>query len=188
MKIYGLPRTFTNLAAWLIDKGFKDVRAWHHGPKWKKNGDFGDKHGAPVEVDGMDYYLLCVKHPYTWIESCLRYKQPKNKFFRKIFRMIKPRGLARLYNKRGKEFLEFKKGLIVRHEDLFDDLGGVMRRISDEWGLERTDLSELPKDCMGRGGDVFRHKIKDKPFRRREHQEWSVGVDKDIAGKLGYDI
>src|SRR4051812_23752277 len=69
VKIFGLQRTGTNLAAALLSRNFQ-VKLIEHGTEWK-HGRVGDAsrtwNGSPVG------FVLCVRNPYSWLVSCYRY-------------------------------------------------------------------------------------------------------------------
>lgn len=156
LKIYGLPRSCTNLVAWLVDENFPPTRAWHHGPRWSRNGDEGDKHFAPVALPSMQGYLLCVKGPFSWIASIRGY------------RPAPVATLAKRWSKRGREFIRFldarEDAIVLRHRDLLTDPETELDRIATAFDLERTPETRLPRWKLARGGDQMRGVTTDEEF------------------------
>jgi hypothetical protein len=71
LKIYGMPRTCTNLLTHLIRQNFHaEVFAnrlgWKHGPNLFREGD--QINGCPLK------FVVCVRHPYSWLVSFYRFE------------------------------------------------------------------------------------------------------------------
>lgn len=71
IKIYGMPRTCTNLVTHLLRQNFHaEVFAnrlgWKHGPNLYREGD--SIHGRPLQ------FVICVRHPYSWLTSFYRFE------------------------------------------------------------------------------------------------------------------
>ncbi len=71
VKIYGLPRTCTNLVTHLIRQNFHarvfaNQLGWKHGPNLWREGD--QIAGCPLK------FVICVRHPYSWLVSFYRFE------------------------------------------------------------------------------------------------------------------
>lgn len=197
IKIYGLKRSWTNLAAWLIDHHLVGARAWHEGPGWKR-GDLGDKHNVPARLPAVDGYLFCVKDPYGWVASMRRYgvRNPT-------------RVLVGLWNRRGRQYVTAVAAqascsqpvLLIRYEEVLRDTRGVIEKFGSTFDLALADTRcLLPKRAMRRSNDKVRHLVSDRTFdvtyytERRYLEELgssvveeiAAGLDLDLAALLGY--
>jgi hypothetical protein len=81
LKLYGLPRTGTNIAAYNIMKTWPGlVRVWHNNGPEDPDGENYWKHGEIKEVPGIDGYILCCRSWYEneqWKESFTEYLEKK---------------------------------------------------------------------------------------------------------------
>src|SRR5205085_704151 len=70
-KLFGLQRTGTNLMQLLLGRNFNTISC-ESGTEWK-HGKVADPartlHGELLR------FILCVKNPYAWLDSCYRYFQ-----------------------------------------------------------------------------------------------------------------
>jgi hypothetical protein len=186
LKLFGLMRTCTNLAAWMMEENFLEVRVWHNRGAWK--------HGRPLDT-GDDGYLICVKNPLAWIDSMMRYR---------------PAPLPTLVeswnsgNRACLAFLEAKpEAHLVRHEDLLADYDQVLDRLGGALSLEGLNSPHRRQDrAMWRGGDDLRGAVTSGEFDISYYTErrYLLSMSKDaralirdlaspeVCESLGYDL
>lgn len=73
LKLYGLPRTYTNWVAYNVMKTFPEVRVWHNNCPSDPTGEKYWKHGVIIPVPSVDGYILVHKDLEEWRESMKRY-------------------------------------------------------------------------------------------------------------------
>ena len=70
LKLYGLPRTGTNILAYNIMQTWPEVKVWHNG---SPSGRETWKHGSLIELDDIDGYLICLRDYDSWLQSMQNY-------------------------------------------------------------------------------------------------------------------
>ena len=186
LKLFGLMRTCTNLAAWMMEENFREVRVWHNRGAWK--------HGRPLDT-GDDGYLICVKNPLAWVDSMMRYRPAPLP------------ALVESWNSGNRAYLAFLEAKpaahLVRHEDLLVDYDQVLDGLGGALSLECLNSSYRRQDrAMWRGGDDMRGAATSGEFDISYYTERrylpTLGKDaraliRDLASpevceSLGYDL
>lgn len=76
LKLYGLPRTYTNWIAYNLMKTWPDhVKVWQNNCPTDPLGENHWKHGEIHEVGGIDGYILIVKEIGAWKRSMKKYME-----------------------------------------------------------------------------------------------------------------
>jgi len=193
VKLYGLQRSCTNYAAWLLDTNFREARTWHDGGAWKHSP-------MPVTLSRMDGYALCHKNPYAWVDSFIRYQEAKGLVVAPL-----PAFIDR-WNTASAAYLEFAEmtpfAVTIRHESLLMDLDGELDRIGARLDIEREPrMVEMPCE-MWRGGDNMRHAITGaafdpayytsgqylKRYTPDDLEAFSSGLDAATMRRLNYEV
>ncbi len=73
LKLYGLPRTYTNWVAYNIMKTWPEVKVWHNNGPFSPNAEAFWKHGQFKSVKGIDGYIFVHKTWREWKCSMERY-------------------------------------------------------------------------------------------------------------------
>ncbi|KKN03538.1 hypothetical protein LCGC14_1106790 [marine sediment metagenome] len=73
LKLYGLPRTYTNWVAYNIMKTWPEVKVWHNNGPSSPNAEAFWKHGEFRVVKGIDGYIHVCKNLKAWKSSMDRY-------------------------------------------------------------------------------------------------------------------
>lgn len=145
LKQFGCRRTGTNYLRALVERNLDDVEVWDYEGGWK--------HGIETPTDrAPDGYLIIAKDPYSWLLSMERYfgKSPPQKVWELLERAFTPeahfkktRGLLlELYTTKYAYWLERTEDrprVVVRYEDLLEDLESVLGEIRDAFDLQPTD-------------------------------------------------
>jgi hypothetical protein len=86
IKIFGLPRTCTNVAEILIKTNFEckvynNFPCWKHGPNTIKGRSIHEinEKGNKVDIDNLKF-VICTKHPYNWLWSLWNFEKQKPHF------------------------------------------------------------------------------------------------------------
>ena len=142
----------------------------------------------------MDGYLVCVKHPFAWIDSMMRYRGGD------------PEKHAATWSEANRQYLGFRPSsprMLIRYEDALAEPCRILASIAEVFGLERkARLWILTNIRMARGGDKARLLMMKKPFdathyteRRfmlRFTAEQIVAIrgclDRDLCAALGYEV
>ena len=74
LKLYGLPRTYTNWVAYCVMKTFPEIKVWHNNCPSDPKGEKYWKHGAIRRVPDVDGYILVFKTWELWCASISRYR------------------------------------------------------------------------------------------------------------------
>lgn len=198
IKIYGLPRTCTNLLTVLLRRNYlvnvySNELGWKHGPNLYRQGDTID--GAILR------FAVCVKHPYSWLVSLYRFDRRANdhrvsfrEFVRGQCRVYNGRNPIEMYNLLNRMWmgLAVDPGLvrIVRSEDLQTNQTEALQRLESTFGLVRT-RAEFDTETNRVGPD---EQIRNRAFdlewyRRRKYlefydEELLEYVDSRIDGEL----
>ncbi|MBW8034173.1 MAG: hypothetical protein FVQ79_00460 [Planctomycetes bacterium] len=73
LKLYGLPRTYTNWVAYNIMKTYPEIKVWHNNGPFSPNAEAFWKHGQFKSVKGIDGYIFVHKTWREWKRSMERY-------------------------------------------------------------------------------------------------------------------
>ena len=73
LKLYGLPRTYTNWVAYNIMKTYPEIKVWHNNSPLSPNAEAFWKHGEIRRIKGMNGYILVNKVYKEWKRSMIRY-------------------------------------------------------------------------------------------------------------------
>ncbi len=73
LKLYGLPRTYTNWVAYNIMKTWPEVKVWSNNGPFSPNSEAFWKHGVMKEVKGINGYIFIGKEWKVWKRSMKRY-------------------------------------------------------------------------------------------------------------------
>ncbi len=73
LKLYGLPRTYTNWIAFNIMKTWPEVKVWGNNGPFSPDSEAFWKHGVMKEVKGINGYILVSKEWKVWKRSMKRY-------------------------------------------------------------------------------------------------------------------
>lgn len=140
VQVFGLPRSGTNLMAYMLDTCFDGVRAWH-----------GSKHGVPQLVNGMDAYVLITKTKLQWVASYKRYTDRPNPFQSHEAWTTSALHFARIC----------PRATYVLFDTLVSEPRRVLEVIGDRCELGEPTSWEIPSRRLGRGGDKRRHLFED---------------------------
>ena len=207
IKIYGLPRTCTNLLARLIRMNFsahvcKSAElGWKHGPNLLREGD--------VINNKQIQYVLCARHPYAWLFSCFRFDKSANKnriafsdFVRggcKVYGGLNP---IDCFNFLMRIWLGISSRSdvlqVVRSEDLQSNQLSTLEQLENSLHLSRRDC-KLKNETLRIGPDEA---VRDKPFdmnwyeARLYMKHYDIRlfeyvnrhVDQEILSKIGYQL
>lgn len=194
LKLYGGFRTFTNAAAWLLDHHLvspdgRPVRTWHHGPGGEAQMH---KHLLPKEAEGVQGYVLCVKHPLNWLESMRKYLLTIGQT------SIEYRLLGSLWTMQSQALLDFnamrKDAVLFRYEVAMKHPQHVVDTCATLFGLQALPGATWPSERRGRGHDNLRHAFATKsPPRIAPLPEWDLRnytdyIDKEVCEQLGYKL
>lgn len=163
VKQFGLKRSGTNAARWLLEQNFRDVRVladvmgWKHGPPrlsptWNPS-EWYPEHAKPIVMPlpagmiadvkrqaaaGEIRFHLIVKNPYAWIVSSLRWKGIRIEAATEAI----VRARAKHWIKRGYEYLDFAEAAEAAGVPcVLSDSGSLFERIEvigRELRLERA--------------------------------------------------
>lgn len=166
IKMFGLPRTCTNVVEVMLTENFDNVRVLTNTPCWKheENQHPGRRlteaeHG--VATDSLRF-VVCTKHPHQWLMSLYEYEERKRARERKkgLIRKLKNRPLgfdqflARgsmhypdetpvdSFNRLNRSWLTMHSEpdvlQVVRYEDLREHQIEIMERLEQAFGLSRS--------------------------------------------------
>lgn len=194
IKMYGAFRTFTNAAACLLDHYLKSpdgrpVRTWHHGPAGEHQMH---KHLLPKEAEGVQGYVLLVKHPLSWLESMRKYLLAIGQ------NTIEYRLLGSLWTMQSQALLDFNaahdNAALFRYEVAMKHPKDVVETCAKSFGLEAVEGASWPNERMGRGSDALRHLKATKPetavqkATAAEVESYKKYIDLEVCEQLGYRL
>lgn len=194
LKLYGGFRTFTNATAWLLDHHLvspdeRPVRTWHHGPGGEAQMH---KHLLPKEAEGVQGYVLCVKHPLNWLESMRKYLLTIGQT------SIEYRLLGSLWTMQSQALLDFnamrKDAILFRYEVAMKHPQHVVDTCATAFGLQALPEATWPTERMGRGSDALRHIFATKPkpdiglATDDQRTQYLAYIDREVCEQLGYRL
>lgn len=211
IKIFGLPRTCTNLTTVLLRKNFKCL-VLDNNPCWKHG--YNTHEGRTIEIDNLKTndlkFVICTKNPIDWLWSLFCFEnETKRKIKRSAEDFLTKNSWhydkelkmtpIEAYNKLNKHWLEmFSESNIlqqIKFEDLHDNQEKQLEKIEKAFGLERTKKSnknfELLESIVAPNAKI----IENQKFKKRK-VEWNEkqlniiinNLDKKIVDLCGYKI
>jgi hypothetical protein len=184
IKIYGMKRSGTNVLKFLLEENFKDVFAmmnvlgWKHGPHAAEVDWAGKAWGGPTGrdkvpgivklvtpelmrayEDGQVRYAIAVRHPLAmFVGQCKRWhpaRDGQGRFGanRKIVRKF-----IKQWNENHSNWLDLVRqgsGMVVRHEDIVDNLSPTLDGIASNFGLMKcVDKYKTTKQRLVKNNDA----------------------------------
>lgn len=206
VKIFGLPRTCTNLAAVLLRKNYNatvyaNELGWKHGPNvlW-----CGDK----VEGERL-VYLLCTRHPYAWLVSAYRFEKGSgfqhrsfNDFVLGTSQVYPGQNPVEVYNVLNRIWFHMSNSrdqvCHLRSESLQRNQRGSIRQVGKALRLASNDGDFQPvQKRIGPDEAVRQHDFDPSWYRRKQYLEFfddrlmrdvNERLDRDLIGDLGYKL
>ncbi|WP_417730717.1 hypothetical protein [Rosistilla oblonga] len=206
VKIYGLPRTCTNLAAVLLRKNF-DVAVyanelgWKHGPNLMWCGD---------KVKGERLvYVFCTRHPYAWLVSAYRFEigsgfqhRSFSDFVLGTSQVYPNQNPVDVYNVLNRVWLRMAVSrhriYHLRSESLQQCQRGAMQQIGKTLHLASAggDFRSV-RERIGPDETVRQQDFDPSWYRRKQYLEFfddrllrdvNARLDTDLVGDLGYQL
>lgn len=173
--LYGIQRSGSNYTLQLLLRNFQNIRFYNHGfprclpthkhfrlydeksaiPdkrffnafKYKSFKDF-KQHAEQVAEKKIDAFIICIKDPYSWYLSYKKHAR-KNKYpyFKKSLNSHYLIDYNLFYGK----WLDFsieapEEVMMLRYEDLIEDMEGSLALIAKKFNLERSSTSLVNPD------------------------------------------
>ncbi|TWT91909.1 alpha-mannosyltransferase [Neorhodopirellula pilleata] len=206
VKIYGLPRSCTNLISHLLRLNFatdvlQNQLGWKHGPNLWCQGD--QIHGNPLK------FVICVRHPYSWLASFYRFEKQGRRtqcsfadFVLGSSRTYQGRNPIDRYNLLVRMWLGMAIdpvfAQVVRSETIQEDQFAVLRTLERQLKLTRLN-PELVDEKLRVGPD---EQIRDRTFDLNYYQsqrflsqyddallaQVNDRLDRDLLGSLQYRL
>ena len=149
LKLFGLPRTCTNLTKYMVERyTVEDVTVWHHRPGVEDC--IFHKHGGPRVTPGADGYLLCWKPRDLWVESIRRRTPWLDKSL-----ALEVWGADVAVQFSFQVYHPSLKCFVVSSQAWLDDPKGTMRLLCKTFGLTLRGNCALPTNALNRGGDAL---------------------------------
>lgn len=204
IKIFGLPRSCTNLTTVLLRTNFlcpvfDNYPCWKHGTNCIENRSFSYEKKEITDLR----YVICTKHPYDWLwslfcfenETKIKFKRNPAHFLTQNSWHYKDMTPIQAFNKLNKHWLTISgnKEVIqqIKYEDLIDNQLNILNKIQKNFDLKikKESLEEIKNKVAPKG------KILKEGFKSRESQ-WSKKeisfinkkLDKDVLALCGYGI
>lgn len=202
VKVFGLPRSCTNLTEYLLKKFF-EVEVFTNAPCGWKHG-FLDKYCA--QKTGLSY-IVCVKRPVDWLWSLYLFENPKRsktpyeflvnpsktylqsplraRCFRPLqaFNEIVPNWISLLNN-------TLHKTALVHHEDLLYNIEDAFSEVKKMFCQKEGTSLKLPEKqilpCCQKS--QFPWKRKKHEFNKKEVAYIKNNISHDLVYKLGYSV
>lgn len=227
-KIYGLERTGTNYITSLIGKNFSNVKVFMNigGDKHKNLIQFPTKKQIFEHVSKDIYnkykninlkqlfdqkkiiYLICVKNPYTWIDSYLNYYGNNKPWLKQLDRTEENIIYAtKLWNSRYKNYSKYIKegsAYVVIYEEILDNYNDFLRKMMKKFNLKKKEknfiniekkLRANSEDTIGRVGfkkfdkkDFYLQSPIDKIYKEKEFNLINKYLDNDLLKFYGYKV
>ncbi len=207
IKIFGLPRSCTNVTEVLIHQNFKarvltNFPCWKHGENTHEGRSIHieDKNGRRVDTDDL-VFIICSKHPYNWLRSLFnfevgskRQKKSEKEFLETEtwhYKTIKP---IDAFNQLMRHWIDMYKDpqilQLVKYEDMIAKQVEVAKLIGKSFNLEQKNkklksVEKIVHPCA---------KLTDKEFKIKKHK-FSVELltyinnhlDQNLVKELGYN-
>jgi hypothetical protein len=164
--LYGLQRTGSNYTQHVIQKNFRNIRFFTHPSRclpthkhfrlydeksaipdarfynaftYSKFEDF-KQHVGKISGGEISIYIVCLKDPYSWY---LSYKKHARKNKITYFKKSLNSHYIIDYNLFYRKWLDFSNDapdevLLLKYEDLIEDLEGSLKGIGEKFNLERS--------------------------------------------------
>lgn len=207
IKIYGLPRTCTNLTEVLIKKNFK-CRVLNNHPDWKHG--FSTITGIELRTDKVRTndlkFVICTKHPHNWLWSLFTFENKRwdkhrasMDFLKKVawhYRKMDMNAIE-AFNKLTKHWLELSNNpktlQVVKQEDLINDKDqtNFCRRLESSFSLKKKIQKFEPIKKIIRPGTKTsseEYKTKTHGFNKKEINYINSKLDKNVVEMAGYKI
>ncbi|MCF8304682.1 MAG: sulfotransferase [Bacteroidales bacterium] len=150
-------------------------------------------------------YIVAVRNPYNWYLSYRRLARKnvslfnKNKWFNYVRRDENPHFMIdfNLFYKKWLAFQEQDPGriMLVRHEDMLNDVEQVLNTISDKFHLEKksdryldSDKVNMSKKFTAKKRSYYLENKFLKEFGKKELEILTAHLEKEVITKLGYEL
>jgi hypothetical protein len=196
IKIFGLPRSCTNLTTVLLRTNFlcpvfDNYPCWKHGPNCLDDRFFSYK---KIEITDLRY-VVCTKNPYDWLwslfcfenETKINFKRNAAHFLTQKSWHYKDMTPIEAFNKLNKHWLTISKDKKIlqqiKYEDMANNQLDVLFKIQKHFDLEmkKEKLEEIKTKVAPKG------KITEENFKYRKSQ-WSKEEISFINKKLDKNI
>ena len=217
-KVYGLHRTGTNYISSLIEKNFKNVHVFVNIGGWK-HGDIDLYQDEIISIhDGITEekydinhiknlfekqqvnFFVCVKNPYTWLDSYLRFKKlKKNKT--NISNGVK------LWNERYKNYrenIDNGNAYLVKYEEVISNYAKFLSKFEKRFHLKKNGKKFVNiKNKLDANNDITAGNVRKEIFTRKnfyldpDYKRIFNGleiifidyvIDRDLVKYYGYEI
>ena len=212
IKIFGLPRSCTNITEAVLKTNFKvrvltNFPCWKHGRNTHQGLSLHDEK-RKIHTDELKY-VICSKHPYDWLFSLFNFennsKRQKNTIdefirqscwhYRNDDRGPKSGNPIDAYNELSKQwFSEHTDPTIlqhVKHQDLLLDQIEVAKRLEENFGLIRKVKDLVPvanRINPGLKNSKQAFKVQKHNFSKKTIKYINNKLDKEVVNLLGYTL
>lgn len=209
IKIFGLPRTCTNLAEVLLRENFRDVFLLTNFPCWKHGKStiqgtsiHGVLHGERIDCDEVRF-VVCLKNPYNWLRSFNNFEAPRRErpltdleFLASAssfhYKDLNPVDTWCEMNRHWLSMVDDRSAMqVIRHEDLLRSQAGFAERVQAAFHLERA--SEQFVEIRNQVRPYA--KVAEQAYLPKPHGFSSAAIDyinarldREFVEALGYDL
>jgi len=171
LKLYGLPRSYTNLLAYVVMSTYPEIKVWHSNCPAEPRGEKYWKHGQMIEVPSIDGYILCAKNRELWKISMMNYPRTSNLKLDSVWWDFVHSGWQRdaeyfqlITDSKGIQSFTFFGG---NPANLYYYMENFLEEIAEAYLLPLREF-ELPTFCLARNGDntPLRDYLTITPFKK----------------------
>ena len=168
LEVMGVQRTGTNYMRELLQINAKRRVLVH---------EHGGKHGKIVDLPDDLRIVVVVKHPYSWMQSMLRWKSDETHSFMR-------EGHIKIYNEMYRHYMEMIQAsdsiISVKYEDLLFDRKAMLEKICESFGIELYGTRDIAKVAEN---DAFTEERRE--YYRQKFPP-TTGVDWQTFNFFGY--
>ena len=206
IKIFGLPRSCTNLVTILLRTNFKCIvldnfPCWKHGFNTYENEEL---HYQDKVISDLRF-VVCLKHPMDWLWSLynfenktkIKFGRNKGHFLTQVSWHYKNLGLNPLeaYNVMNSHWLTISKNPSILQKIKFEEVDKnqieVLQRIQSKFELEKKhEEFKTIKEVVAPSGKIeekkFKQKVPNWSIKETEYIEKTI--DKKVLKLCGYSF
>lgn len=214
IKIYGLPRSCTNVTETIIQKNF-NLCLYNNWPCWKHGENtiqgrslhLTDPRGREVNTDEL-IYVVCTKNPYDWLYSLFCFeKSTKNKkqdaweFLKgSSWHYTKTKSWNRqesnaidVFNYLTRHWLSLDNVFQISHDHIIgaDKQIDCMKRLEKSFNLSRKHNDILPMENIikpRRIEENVKYEYKPSVFNKSQIDYISDNLDEEVVKLAGYEL